>query len=201
MVIIAKRLPDEREAVVGAEVATATATSLLSGADRVAGDGSYGIARSLAVLALEESVKARTLGAIAVAASHGDRPGFSDEVLRKVVYRGHRERHDVGFVQHVAATFPDAYGKIMLGMSVDAEEAAKITEVRGLLAEADTVKQAGFYSDFDPDSGSWSSPSSVTGAEFTKVRVLIGDYVAETQRQFDEFMRYRTPARQEPAGS
>jgi hypothetical protein len=48
------------------------------------------------VLALEESVKVRTLGAIAVAASHGGRPGFSDDDLRKIVYSGHRERHDAG---------------------------------------------------------------------------------------------------------
>jgi AbiV len=57
MLIMAKRLPDEREAIKGAGVATATAMSLLNGADLVAGSGSCGIAWSLAVLALEESVK------------------------------------------------------------------------------------------------------------------------------------------------
>jgi len=32
-------------------------------------------------------------------------------------------------------------------------------------------------------------PGSVTEAEFAKIRALIGgDYVTETQRQFDEFM-------------
>jgi AbiV family abortive infection protein len=98
-----KRLPDEREAIEGAGVATATAATLLGDADLLAGAGSYGIARSLAVLALEESVKARTLGAIALAASYGGRPGFSDDDLRKIVYSGHRERHDAGFLQHVAA--------------------------------------------------------------------------------------------------
>jgi AbiV family abortive infection protein len=198
---MAKRLPDEREAIAGAGVATATAVGLLSGADLVAGAGSYGIARSLAVLALEESVKARTLGAIAVAASHGGRPGFSDDDLRKIVYSGHRERHDAGFVQHVAATFPDAYARVMLGMSVGSEDAAKIEELRGLLAAANSAKQAGFYSDFDPDSGLWSSPGNVTAAEFAKIRALIGDYVTETQRQFDEFMLYRPSPGQEQAGS
>jgi AbiV family abortive infection protein len=191
MVIMAKRLPDEREAIEGAGVATATAAGLLYGADLLADAGSHGIARSLAVLALEESVKARTLGAITVAASHGGQPGFSDDDLRKIVYSGHRERHDAGFVQHVAATFPDAYGRIMLGMSVGTEDAAKIKELRGLLTVANSAKQVGFYSDFDPDSGSWSSPGSVTEVEFAGIRALIGDYVTETQRQFDEFMRYR----------
>ncbi len=192
---MAKHRPDKREAIEGAGVAAAAAADLLSGADLLAGAGSYGIARSLAVLALEESVKARTLGAIAVAASYRGRPGFSDDDLRKIVYSGHRERHDAGFVQHVAATFPDAYGTVMLGMSADTEDAARIEELRGLLASANSAKQAGFYSDFDPDSGSWSSPGSVTEAEFAKIRALIGDYVTETQRQFDEFTRYRAAGR------
>ena len=192
---MAKRLPDKREAIEGAGVAAAAAADLLSGADLLAGTGSYGIAQSLAVLAMEESVKARTLGAIAVAASHGGRPGFSDDDLRKIVYSGHRERHDAGFVQHVAATFPDAYGRVMLGMSAGTEDAAKIEELRGLLAAANSAKQAGLYSDFDPDSGSWSSPGSVTEAEFAKIRALIGDYVTETQRQFDDFTRYRAAGR------
>jgi len=109
------------------------------------------------------------------------------------------ERHDAGFVQHVAATFPDAYGKVMLGMSVGAEAAAKIGGLRRLLAAANSAKQAGFYSDFDPDSG--SSPASVTEAEYAQIRALIGDYVTETQRQFDEFTRYRPLAGQSPAGS
>jgi AbiV family abortive infection protein len=201
IVIMAKRLPDEREAIEGAGVATTTAAGLLCGADLLAGADSYGIARSLAVLALEESVKARTLGAIAVAASHGSRPGFSDDDLRKIVYSGHRERHDAGFLQHVAATFPDAYCRVMLGMSAAAEDAAKIEGVRELLGAANPAKQAGFYSDFDPDSGSWSSPGSVTEAEFVKIRALIGDYVTETQRQFDEFAGYRAAGGRASAGS
>jgi AbiV family abortive infection protein len=199
MVIMAKRLPDEREAIEGAGVATTTAASLLSTADLAADVDSFGIARSLAVLALEESVKARTLGAIAAAAAQGRPPGFSDDDLRKIVYSGHRERHAAGLEQHVAATFPDIYGKIMLGMSVDAADAAKVAELAGLLDAANSWKQAGFYSDFDPDSGSWSSPGSITEAEFTKIRALIDEYVSETQRQLDEFTQYH-PAGQTVAG-
>jgi AbiV family abortive infection protein len=195
MVIMAKRLPDKREAIEGAGVAAVAAADLLSGADLLAGTGSYGIARSQAVLAMEESVKARTVGAIAVAASHGGRPDFSGDDLRKIVYSGHRERHDAGFVQLVAAAFPDAYGRVMLGMSAGTKDAAKVEELRGLLAAANSAKQVGLYSDFDPDSGSWSSPGSVTEAEFAKIRALIGDYVTETQRQFDEFTRYRAAGR------
>lgn len=198
MMNMAKRLPNEREAIEGAGVATATSAGLLSAADLAAGAASYGIAQALAVLALEESVKARTLGAIAVAASHGGHPGFTDDDLRKIVFSGHRERHDAGLKQHVAATIPDVYGRIMLGMPIGGGEAAKIEELHALLAGANAAKQAGFYSDFDPDSGSWSSPTCVTEAEFAKFRALIGDYVTETQRQFDEFMLYRSAG---PAGA
>ena len=45
------------------------------------------------MLALEETVKARTLGAIAAAAAQGRSPGFSDQDLRKIFYSGHRERN------------------------------------------------------------------------------------------------------------
>jgi AbiV family abortive infection protein len=187
MVIMAKRLPNEQEAIVGAVVATAAAVGLLNGADILASTGAYGIARSLIVLALEESVKARTLGAIAAAASTGNRLGFSDKWLAKIVYSGHRERHTAGFFQHLAATFPDAYGRLMLGMPIDSDEAAQIVELLALLVGADKMKQVGFYSDFDPEMGSWSSSGSVTETDFMKVRTLIADYVIRTQRQFDEF--------------
>lgn len=42
-----------------------------------------------------------------------------------------------------------------------------------------------------PRLGSWSSPGSLTGPEFARIRVLIGDYVAGTRQQFDEFTRYQ----------
>jgi AbiV family abortive infection protein len=190
MVIMAKRLPGEREAIEGAGVAVATASGLLRDADLLAGSGSYGTAVSLAVLGFEESVKARSLGAIAAAAGMGRRPGFSDDTLRKIIYGGHRERHTVGFIQHVAAASPGAYGNLMLGMPVSAENTAMLGELAAVLATANPGKQAGFYSDFDPDSGSWSSPCSVSEGELAKIRALIGDYVTETQRQLDEFTRH-----------
>jgi AbiV family abortive infection protein len=191
---MARRLPDGHEAIEGAGVATATAASLLRDADLLAGAGSYGTALSLAVLGFEESVKARTLGAIAAAAVMGRQPGFSDDSLRKIIYGGHQERHAAGFVQHVAAAFPGVYGQLMLGMPVSAEGTAMLDELAGLLSTANAGKQAGFYSDFDPDAGSWLSPSNVTEAEFAKIRALIGDYIGETQRQLDEFVRYRPGA-------
>lgn len=86
-------------------------------------------------------------------------------------------------------------------MFVGADEAEKVGRLRGLLAAADSAKQTGFYTDFDPDTGSWSSPGSVTEAEFAEIGVLVGDYVTETQRQFDEFTRGRAAAGQARARS
>jgi AbiV family abortive infection protein len=194
MVIMARRLPDEHEAIEGAGVASATAAGLLKDADLLAGSGSYGSAVSLAVLGFEESVKARTLGAIAAAASMGSPAGFTDDALRKIIYGGHSERHLAGFLQHVAAASPDVYGALMLGMPVSTEDVTALAELAGLLSTVNAGKQAGLYSDFDPESGSWSSPGSVTEAEFAKIRTMIGEYVAETQQQFDEFTQYRPTA-------
>lgn len=171
-------------------MAVATAAGLLKDADLLAGSGSYGTALSLAVLGFEESVKARSLGAIVAAAAMGRSPGFSDDALRKIIYGIHRERHAAGFIQHVAAAFPGACN-LMLGMQVTAEGTAMLVESAALVGTANAGKQAGLYSDFDPESGSWSSPGSVTEAEFAKTRALIGDYAAETQRQLVEFTRHR----------
>ena len=192
--MVAKRLPNEHEATEGAAVAAANAAGLLSDADLLAGAGSYGSAMSLAVLAFEESVKARTLGAIAAAAAQGLSPGFSDDDLRKIIYSGHQERHAAGLVQHLAATSPGVYGNLMLGRAITPDEIAMLEQLADLLASANAGKQAGFYTDFDPNSGSWTSPGTVSSAEFAKIRTLIGDYVGETQRQIDDFRSFRSTA-------
>ena len=190
----AKRLPNEREAQVGATVAAANAAGLLSDADLLAGVGRYGSALSLAVLAFEESVKARTLGAIAAAAAQGRTPGFAEDDLRKIIYSSHQARHEAGLKQHLAATDPDLYGRLMLGMATSPAETEKLQALDALLASANTGKQSGFYSDFDPSAGSWTSPADVSQVGFDQIRPLIGDYVTETKRQLDEFMSFRNTA-------
>jgi AbiV family abortive infection protein len=71
---MSKRLPDVHEAIEGAKVAAVTAAGLMRDSDILATAGSYGTAVSLAVLGFEESVKARTLGAITVAPRWGVAP-------------------------------------------------------------------------------------------------------------------------------
>lgn len=190
----AKRLPNEREAQDGTLVATANAAALLGDADLLAGAGHYGSALSLAVLAFEESVKARTLGAIIAAAAQGRAPGFSDDYLRKIIYNSHQARHSAGFIQHVAAAYPDLYGALMLGMAGGPDETAKLQELAGLIAAANAGKQSGFYTDFDPDSGSWVSPGDVNRASFDEIRALVGEFIAESQRQLDDFASFRSAA-------
>jgi AbiV family abortive infection protein len=175
-----ERLPNERKAQAGATVAAANAAGLLSDADLLAGVGRYGSALSLAVLAFEESVKARTLGAIAAAAAQGRTPGFAEDDLRKIIYSSHQARHQAGLKQHLAATDPDLYGRLMLGMATSPAETAKLQALDALLASANAGKQSGFYSDFDPSAGSWTSPADVSQVGFDQIRPLIGDYVTET---------------------
>jgi hypothetical protein len=62
-------------------------------------------------------------------------------------------------------------------------------DVAGLLAAANATKQSGPYTDFDPDSGSWATPGTVTCAEFEKLRAVVGDFVTGMQRQI-EFSRF-----------
>lgn len=189
-----KRLPDEREAAEGTEAASANAAGLLGDADILAGVGRYGTALSLAVLAFEEAVKARSVGAIAAAAAHGREPGFSEDTLRKIIYGSHQARNEAGFLQHIAAAFPEIYGKLMLGIAGTPDEIRMLGEFAELLNSANAKKQAGFYTDFDPDSGSWSAPDAVSEAEFGEIRTLVGQFVAETQRQTGDFISFRDAA-------
>jgi hypothetical protein len=44
----------------------------------------------------------------------------------------------------------------MLGMDISPAEASALQDLARLLALANAKKQSGFYTDFDPDSGSWT---------------------------------------------
>jgi AbiV family abortive infection protein len=190
-VMVAKRLPDETEALEGAAVSLANAGRLLRDADLLAGAGSTGTAVSIVVLAFEEAVKARTLGAIALAAAAGTRPGFSDDDLRKIVYGGHQARHAAGFLQHLVAASPGVYGNLLFGMPLPSDALDGVRELVEVVSSANDSKQAGFYTDFDPVSGSWSAPGTVGDAVFGKMRAIIAAFIDETQRQLDDFRAFR----------
>jgi len=189
--MVAKRLPDEQEALEGATVSLANAGRLLGDADLLAGAGSTGTAVSIVVLAFEEAVKARTLGAIAAAAAGGTRPGFTDDDLRKIVYGGHQIRHAAGFLQHLAAASPGVYGNLLLGMPLPPDALDDVQKLVEVVSSANDSKQAGFYTDFDPVSGSWSAPGAVSGAVFGEMRAIIAAFIDETQRQLDDFREFR----------
>lgn len=191
---MAKRLPDENEAIDGAVASAANAARLLSDADLLAGAGSTGTAVSIAVLAFEEAVKARTLGAIASAAAVGNQLGFSEVELRKIVYSGHQIRHVAGFLQHLAAAYPGTYGKLLLGLPLPPDADNAVRELVEMVTSANDSKQAGFYTDFDPSSGLWSTPGIVGDALFGKMRAVIAAFIDETQRQLDDFLRFRSKA-------
>jgi AbiV family abortive infection protein len=188
-VMVAKRLPDEKEAIEGAVVSLANAARLLGDADLLAGAGSTGTAVSIVVLAFEEAVKARTLGAIAAAAAVGTQPGFTEDGLRKIVYSGHQTRHAAGFLQHLAAASPGIYGNLILGIPLPPDAINEVRELVEVVSSANDSKQAGFYTDFDSASGSWSAPGIVSDAVFGKMRAIIAAFINETQRQLDDFRR------------
>jgi hypothetical protein len=97
----------------------------------------------------------------------------------------------LGSSQHLAVMELDLYGMLMLGMAIGPTESAKLQALAALLASANAGKQSGLYTDFHPDSGSLTSPADVSEAGFGRIRPLIGDYVAETLRQLDDFASFR----------
>lgn len=186
-----KRLPTNTEALDGLKLASANARTLLTAADAAAGAGAFGPAAALTVLALEESVKARTLGALAVAGAPAPRVGqplpapgapdafvaLSEQFVRKVVYQGHNERHELGLVQHV----------ITEALQDPAFGATEAQNAQALLQGANRFKQSGLYVDFDPDAPAWTTPGQVTKTEFEDYRALVETFQVTTEQQVSNF--------------
>ncbi|TDU05211.1 AbiV family abortive infection protein [Streptomyces sp. 846.5] len=182
-----KRLPTPVEAAIGFKVAAANSRNVLNGADHLADGQLYGPARSLAVLALEEAVKARTLGSIVAAHLHGRPPGYSDADMIAIIYSSHKTRHAAGFFQQLAAgKHKNIYLKLLLGQTPTADEKKALQDLANLLGAADTQKQAGFYTDFDPDSSAWATPADATQDDFEALRALVSEFVDETERQVND---------------
>ncbi|MEU4499239.1 AbiV family abortive infection protein [Streptomyces sp. NPDC023998] len=178
------RLPDQGEAVVGLKLATDTARRLLDSAQLLAAGQHYGPARSLAVLAFEESVKARTLAHIAEA---GGGVIFSEDDLKKIIFSGHTERHRTGFYQHMVSEYPAALFKALAGLKVEADEVKAVTEWSELKDSANATKMAGFYTDFDPPTSKWRTPASVSQAEFEKTYNLAKAFQDATESIIKDF--------------
>jgi AbiV family abortive infection protein len=165
-----KRLPTQIEALDGLKRTAANARQMLKSADAAAGIGNYGPAVALTVLGLEESIRARTLGALAVVELV--HVAIPEDTLRKVIYQGHQEWHEVGLVQHL---FSDLHTPNF--------DATQVQKAQTLLQDANRFKQAGFYSDFDPDTGTWTTPDQVTKVECEEYRELAETFQVETERQ------------------
>ena len=60
-----------------------------------------------------------------------------------------------------------------------------LQELAGPAVSANAGKQSVFYTDFDPNSRSWTAPGGIGNSEFQKVRALVGEHVTETQHQID----------------
>lgn len=67
-------------------------------------------------------------------------------------YRQPAERHAAAFVQHLAAAFPDDYGKLMLGMPLSAEGIAMLALIGDYIFE--TQRQLDEFTRDQPIAGS-----------------------------------------------
>ncbi|WP_042404768.1 AbiV family abortive infection protein [Streptacidiphilus carbonis] len=179
------RLPEPGEAVVGLKLAADTARRLLDGAQLLAAGQHYGPARSLAVLAFEESVKARTLAHMADPGEDG--VIFSEDVLKKIIFSGHVERHDTGFYQQMVSQYPAALFAALAGLKVEADDVKAVAEWSALKDSANADKMAGFYTDFYPSTSKWRAPAEVSQAEFEMTYKLAKEFQDATEGTIKNF--------------
>lgn len=179
LIMPTKRLPTPSEARTGAEAAADNASELLRAADALAAESLYGSATSMAVLAFEESVKARALMAIFATGGPGAALGFSEAELRGIIYNSHRLRHGAGFLQDMQSVLIP----MVLGQMPSPSEQQQLADAARILATANDAKQQGFYVDFDESSSGWSAPNEITKQQYAEFREFSGHFSDEAIRQ------------------
>lgn len=103
-------LPDSVESRIWGVLAAENAERLMDSACLLAAHGRLGHAIGLAVLAVEEAVKARALFGFA---RHGDQFGLDPATMTKLLRGNHRLRHFVAWLQ---GSSPDARRWLASGM-------------------------------------------------------------------------------------
>jgi AbiV family abortive infection protein len=169
-----KPIPAPTEACQGGLLAAANAEALLTAAAAASSVGSFGAAESLAVLALEEAVKARMLFAPLFALS-GASIEITEQGLRALLHgpRAHLLRHVIVAGQSILLDPARTPGPL------DDKELAAMNH----LVTASARKERGFYVDFTADG--WSTPASVNEGDWIAARAFAETYVAATATQAD----------------
>jgi AbiV family abortive infection protein len=178
-----RRLPTPDEARAGAVVAADNAEALLNAGGWLGMQHAFGHGAALLVLSLEEAVKARALmAAWRVSTMPGSRLGFTDEQLRKIIFRSHGLRHAAAFLQGLSGEGRTRVFGVE-PMDDDGRKRLALEMATGeWLMKANELKERGIYTDFLPD-GTWSSPADVAQDEFAHAVYIVKTFVDETLRQ------------------
>ena len=175
-----KPIPTPTEAVAGGLLAATNAETLLRAADAASQAQCFGAADGLAVLAIEEAAKARTLFARLFAGRIGARLAITDVELRSLLYgpRAHVFRQ---FMASVHVVLRHAARLHERGQDFDHPlEPEDIAELNHLISSS-RRKERGFYVDFT-ESG-WATPASVSESDWLASKSIAAQFVAETSRQ------------------
>jgi AbiV family abortive infection protein len=168
-------LPDLVEARIWGVLAAENAERLLASASLLAANQRLGHAIGLAVLAVEEAVKARALFGNA---RYGDRFSLDEATLAKLLKGDHRLRHFVAWIQ---GSSPAARRWLASEAETDRAADAKVeAELVALdwLMVANESKNGGFYVDYRA-AGHWSTPQAATDEQWSMAMAVAAPFVGE----------------------
>jgi len=173
-------MPTYDEAKIWGILAAENAGNHLCAAEALAGSGFRGQAISLAVLAVEEAVKARAM--LGYARSQY-RPGFGlDAATMKKIIRGpHQVRHLIAWFQGGSAEAKALLASDTSDHEAEARLKADFAALDWLLV-ANTSKNGGFYVDY-LGGGHWSTPIAATDAQWEMARAVATPFVVEAGNQ------------------
>lgn len=162
-------------------LAAANAEALLRAAIAAGGVRSYGAADGIAVLALEEALKARVLFAPLLADRLGLPLAIGDDQLRRLLHGPHAHffRHAMAAWQVLSKRSREP-SRLLEAISTTPLTSQEFDAIDRFMM-ASWRKERGFYVDFS-DRG-WSSPSSITEDHWLAARAFAEAFVAETTEQ------------------
>ena len=172
-------LPDMVEARIWGVLAAENAERVLASASLLAADQRQGHAIGLAVLAVEEAVKARALFGYA---RYGGRFSLDDVTLARLLKGDHRLRHFVAWMQ---GSSPTAWRWLASEGETDRTADAKVeAELVALdwLMIANESKNGGFYVDYK-GAGHWSTPQAATDEQWSMANAVATPFVDEAMEQ------------------
>lgn len=201
-----RELPPTELAWEGARIAITNAEDLLASSRALSERDAHGHAASLAVLSMEEAVKAHGLLLLGFGT---ELPGnMRDTISALMRYHGIRHRVGLGATlilwplmlyfkrliekerddeeKNRPQIIEEVYSRFMDPSSED-EEIAYFIRLVDFWKEANDLKNAGLYSDFAE--GQWRTPADIDRGRYEVTAEIVADVVAFTRERVDETLQ------------